>query len=133
MNSTMWQAVLVEPGRGEVREVAVPAPGPGELLVRVGGGLTGGADVQAVRRGHPKIPLPTPMGHEFSGVVAAVGRGVDTFREGDAVALVPTAPCGHCRLCRRGRESLCPDAVGRMVFGAFAEYVRLPAHLVARN
>lgn len=133
MNSTMWQAVLVEPGRVEVREVAVPVPGPGELLVRVEAALTCGTDLKTFRRGHPKIPLPTPMGHEFSGVVAAVGRGVDTFREGDAVALVPTAPCGHCRLCRRGRESLCPDAVGRMVFGAFAEYVRLPAHLVARN
>lgn len=131
--TTMRQAVLLEPGRVEVREAAVPAPGPGELLVRVEAALTCGTDLKTFRRGHPKIPLPTPMGHEFSGGVAAVGRGVDTFREGDAVALVPTAPCGECRLCRRGRESICPEAVGRMVFGAFAEYVLLPAHLVARN
>jgi L-iditol 2-dehydrogenase len=102
-------------------------------VVRVEAALTCGTDLKTYRRGHPKIPLPTPMGHEFSGVVAAVGAGVDRFREGDAVACVPTAPCGECRLCRRGRESLCPDAVGRMVFGAFAEYVRLPAHLARTN
>jgi L-iditol 2-dehydrogenase len=129
----MLAAELVRPGLVELREVAVPRPGPGELVVRVEAALTCGTDIKTFRRGHPKIPLPTPMGHELSGVVAAVGAGVTEFREGDAIACVPTAPCGVCRLCRRGRESLCPEAVGRMVFGAFADYVRLPAHLVATN
>src|SRR5690606_28212477 len=76
---------------------------------------------------------PSPLGHEFSGVVAAAGAEVRAFREGDAVALAPTAPCGACRLCLRGRESLCPDAVGRMLLGAFAEYVRVPAHIADVN
>ncbi|HEX6940937.1 MAG TPA: alcohol dehydrogenase catalytic domain-containing protein [Longimicrobiales bacterium] len=129
----MLAAVLVEPGRIELREAPVPAPGPGELLVRVDAALTCGTDLKTYRRGHPRIPLPTPMGHEFSGTVAAVGAGVARFREGDAIACVPTAPCGACRLCRRGRENLCPDAVGRMVFGAFAEYVLLPRHIVERH
>lgn len=129
----MRAAVLVRPGYVEMREVAVPAPGPGELLVRVDAALTCGTDLKTYRRGHPRIPLPTPMGHEFSGTVAAVGAGVERFREGDAIACVPTAPCGACRLCRRGRENLCPDAVGRMVFGAFAEYVLLPRHIVDRH
>lgn len=129
----MRAAVLVRPGYVEMREVAVPAPGPGELLVRVDAALTCGTDLKTYQRGHPRIPLPTPMGHEFSGTVAAVGAGVERFREGDAIACVPTAPCGACRLCRRGRENLCPDAVGRMVFGAFAEYVLLPRHIVDRH
>ncbi|MFW6078272.1 MAG: zinc-dependent alcohol dehydrogenase [Gemmatimonadota bacterium] len=129
----MRAAHLVEPGRVELREVAVPEPGPGELVVRVEAALTCGTDIKTYRRGHPKIPTPSPMGHEFAGVVAAVGAGVDAFREGDPIACVPTAPCGECRPCRRGRENLCPDAVGRMVLGAFAEYVRLPAHIVATN
>lgn len=130
---TMLAAELIEPGRFELREVPVPEPGPGELLLRVEAALTCGTDVKTLQRGHPKIPLPTPMGHEAAGVVAAVGAGVAGLREGDAVAYVPTAPCGRCRLCLRGRESLCPDAVGRMAFGAFAEYIRLPAHLVECN
>ncbi len=129
----MWAAVLLEPGRVELREAPVPAPGPGELLLRVDAALTCGTDLKTYRRGHPRIPLPTPMGHEFSGTVAAVGPGRAAFHEGDAVACVPTAPCGSCRACRRGRESLCPDAVGRMVFGAFAEYVLLPRPIVERH
>ncbi len=131
--SRMRAAVLVRPGYVEMREAPVPAPGPGELLVRVDAALTCGTDLKTFQRGHPRIPLPTPMGHEFSGTVAAVGTGVERFREGDAIACVPTAPCGECRLCRRGRENLCPDAVGRMVFGAFAEYVLLPRHIVERH
>lgn len=131
--SRMRAAVLVRPGQVEMREVPVPAPGPGELLVRVDAALTCGTDLKTFQRGHPRIPLPTSMGHEFSGAVVAVGPGVGRFREGDAIACVPTAPCGECRLCRRGRENLCPDAVGRMVFGAFAEYVLLPRHIVERH
>lgn len=129
----MTTAVLVEPGRIELREVPVPEPGPGELLVRVDAALTCGTDLKTYRRGHPRIPLPAPMGHEFSGTVAAAGKGVDGFREGDAIACVPTAPCLDCRLCRRGRENLCPGAVARIVLGAFAEYVLLPRHLVEVN
>jgi L-iditol 2-dehydrogenase len=131
--SRMRAAVLVRPGQVEMREVPVPAPGPGELLVRVDAALTCGTDLKTFQRGHPRIPLPTPMGHEFSGTVVAADAGVDRFREGDAIACVPTAPCGECRLCRRGRENLCPEAVGRMVFGAFAEYVLLPRHIVERH
>ena len=128
--SRMRAAVLVRPGHVEMREVPIPAPGPGEMLVRVDAALTCGTDLKTFQRGHPRIPLPTPMGHEFSGTVVAADAGVDRFREGDAIACVPTAPCGECRLCRRGRENLCPEAVGRMVFGAFAEYVLLPRHIV---
>lgn len=129
----MRRAVLVEPGSVELRQVPVPEPGPGELLVRVDAALTCGTDLKTYRRGHARIPLPAPMGHELAGTVVAVGAGAHGFREGDALASVPTAPCGLCRLCRRGRESLCPDAVGRIVLGAFADYVLLPAHVVATN
>src|SRR5690606_626680 len=131
--SAMRAAVLLRPGELEQREAPVPQPGAGELVVRVEAALTCGTDVKTFQRGHPKFPLPSPLGHEFSGVVVAAGAGVRAWREGDAIALVPTAPCGVCRLCRRGRESVCPDAVGRMLLGAFAEYVRVPAHIVAAN
>jgi L-iditol 2-dehydrogenase len=126
----MLQAELLAPGHLEMRDVPVPSPGPGELLVRVEAALTCGTDVKMFRRGHPRIPLPAPFGHEFSGRVAAAGDGVRRFSEGDPVACVPSAPCGECRLCRRGRENLCALAIDRIVLGAYAEYVLLPAHIV---
>ncbi len=131
--STMLAARLVAADRFELERRPVPRPGEGELLLRVDAALTCGTDLKTLRRGHPRLPLPAPMGHEAAGTVAAVGSGVRRFRTGDAVVFVPTAPCGVCRLCRRGRENLCPDAVGRMVLGAFAEYLLLPRHVVRRH
>jgi L-iditol 2-dehydrogenase len=126
----MRVAVLEAPGQIVLREAPLPEPGPGELVVRVETALTCGTDLKTFRRGHPLIPLPVPLGHEASGTVMSVGSGVASFREGDAVAFVPTAPCGACRSCRRGRDNLCTDAVGRMNFGAFADALRIPAHIV---
>lgn len=129
----MRAAILVQPGCVELREVPVPEPGAGEVVVRVEAALTCGTDLKTFRRGHPHIPLPAPLGHEFAGIIADVGEGVEGFRAGDAVAGVPSAPCGTCRLCRRGRDSLCSGAVGRILLGAFADYVRVPAHIVRTN
>jgi len=127
------QAVLVEPRRLELRDVAPPRPGRGEVLIEVRCALSCGTDLKAFRRGHPLWPMPTPFGHEFSGVVAQVGAGVTTFKPGDEVMAAPTAPCGECFYCGRGQENLCADAVGRMVLGAYADLLLLPAHVVARN
>lgn len=129
----MLRVELPEPGRLEIRQVPVPRPGPGEVLVKVVVALTCGTELKLYRRGHSRISLPTPLGHEFSGVVAASGSGVENFQEGDAIACVPTVPCGSCTWCARGQENLCPDAVSRMVFGAFGEYVCIPARVVRSN
>jgi L-iditol 2-dehydrogenase len=129
----MRRAQLLRPGVLEITEVPVPEPGPGEVVLRVQAALTCGTDIKTYQRGHPKIPLPAPLGHEFSGIIAAIGADVDRFREGDAVACTPTAPCGLCRLCERGHDSLCPDAVGRIVLGGFGDYVTIPRHIVQSN
>jgi len=129
----MLRAELLEPGRVELRDVPVPEPAAGELLVRVEVALTCGTDIKTWQRGHPKLITPAPFGHECAGTVAAIGAGVTAFREGDRIAFVPTAPCGECRACRRGRENLCPLAIARIALGAFAEYIVLPAHLVLQN
>ncbi len=89
------QAVLLEPGRLEMRQVRPPRPGPGELVLQVKCAMTCGTDLKAYRRGHPMWPVPTPFGHEFAGIVAEVGPGVDTFRPGDELMAAPTAPCGE--------------------------------------
>jgi L-iditol 2-dehydrogenase len=131
--STMRAAFLLEPGRVEVRDVPVPRAGPGAVLVRVDAALTCGTDVKMFRRGHARLPVPAPFGHEFAGTVAAVGSGVDAFAPGDEIMCVPTAPCGACRLCAAQRENLCTAAIDRMVLGAYAEFVLLPRHVVTQH
>jgi L-iditol 2-dehydrogenase len=127
------QAVLVEPGRMEIRDYERPRPARGEMLIRIRCALSCGTDLKAWRRGHPLWKMPTPFGHEFAGVVEEVGEGVDAFKPGDEVMAAPTAPCGICFYCQRGQENLCPDAVGRMVMGGYADMLLLPAHIVALN
>lgn len=131
----MRVASLVAPGRVEIVEAPEPRPGPGEVVLAVEAALTCGTDLKAWRRGHPKMPMPTPFGHEYAGVVAAVGRDVTAFREGDAVMGVHTAPCAEpdCRFCARGQANLCPQVMRGMLLGAYADRLRVPAHVVARH
>lgn len=126
---------LVLHGPGDVRfeEVPEPAPGPGELIVRTLAAMTCGTDLKVVRRGYHARMLTPPclFGHEAAGEVSAVGEGVTAFNTGDLVVAANSAPCGVCRACGRGRESLCED----LVFwnGTFAEAYRVPARVVAKN
>jgi L-iditol 2-dehydrogenase len=127
------QAVLVAPRRIEVREIVMPHPRPGEILLKVECALSCGTDLKAFRRGHPLWPMPAPFGHEFAGIVAETGDGVTNFRVGDAVMAAPTAPCGNCFYCTRDQENLCPEAIARMVLGGYADYLLIGADVVARN
>jgi L-iditol 2-dehydrogenase len=134
MFSAMRQALLHAPGRLELRDVPDPMPAPGELVVAVEVALTCGTDLKTYRRGHPKLPLPTLLGHEYTGIVAAVGEGVTRFRVGDAVVAAPSAPCGACGPCATGLENLCDRIDGTtMAWGAFAERIRVPAHVARKN
>lgn len=132
-DASMAAHVLVRPGEISFRDIPRPMPGPNEVVVRVRAALTCGTDVKAFLRGHPKFPMPTLFGHEFAGDIAAVGPGVRGFRPGDAVMAVPTAPCGRCYYCERLQENLCETVMETMVLGAYAEYIRLPAHIVDVN
>ncbi len=133
MSATMRAAMLR--GREDVVivDVPVPVPGPGEVLIRVEAALTCGTDAKVFRRGYHARMLTPPclFGHEYSGVVDAVGSGVTEFRPGDPVVGANSAPCGACDPCRRGRESLCDDLT--FVNGAFAERLLLPERIVRRN
>jgi L-iditol 2-dehydrogenase len=129
----MQAYVLVRPGELALREVPRPEAGPDDIVVRVRAGLTCGTDVKAFLRGHPKFPMPTAFGHEFSGEIAAVGACVRGFREGDAIMATPTGPCGQCYYCQREQENLCETIMETMVLGAYAEYIKLPARIVNTN
>ena len=131
--STMLAHVLVRPGEIAFRQLPRPTAGPGEIVVRVRAALTCGTDIKAFLRGHPKFPMPTPFGHEFSGEIAEVGPSVHGFSEGEPVMAVPTAPCGQCYYCERQQENLCDTVMETMVLGAYAEFIKLPARIVKVN
>jgi threonine dehydrogenase-like Zn-dependent dehydrogenase len=132
--ATMRAARFHGPGDLRVESVPVPRPGPGELLVKVAAAATNGTDAKSLRRGHPVL-LPDPpcgFGHEWAGTVAALGPGVDGFASGDRVTDANSAPCGRCPACARGEPSRCTD-LPPYLNGAYAEYLLLPARLVAAN
>jgi L-iditol 2-dehydrogenase len=130
---TQLCAYLVAPGRVELREVPVPRPGPGQVLVRVERALAGGTDRKAFARGHPQIPMPGPFGHRYAGTVAALGDGAPPFKLGQPVMGVHSAPCLACALCRKGRGHLCPDVMKEKVLGAFGQYLCVPAAVARQN
>ena len=125
--------ILVEPGNIQLREIRNPLPSRGELVIKIRAALTCGTDLKAYTRGHPVIPMPGVFGHEFSGVVSNVGKGVRGFREGDEIMAVHSAPCLSCRYCKKRLYNLCENIMNAKVLGAFAEYILLPPHIVAQN
>jgi 2-desacetyl-2-hydroxyethyl bacteriochlorophyllide A dehydrogenase len=108
-----------------VDEVPVPDPGRGEVLVQVKACGVCASDLHVVQGVTPHGPsLPQILGHEPSGVVAAVGDDVDGWMPGDRVAFQMARPCGACAYCQVGREALCQDlrVPGVDADGAQAEY-----------
>jgi L-iditol 2-dehydrogenase len=126
-------AYLVEPGRIELRHVAVPRPATGQVILRIERALVGGTDRKAFIRGHPQIPMPGPFGHRYAGTVAALGPEAPQFEVGQPVMGVHSAPCMTCALCRKGHENLCPDVMKEKVLGAFAQYLCVPAPVARQN
>ena len=134
MSATRQRTIyLLGPEKIELREVPVPEPGPGEILVKIAAATTCGTDVKVFRRGgHPRmLQVPTPFGHELAGEVVARGRDVDRWKAGDRVVVANSAPCGDCEFCRRGRENLCADL--EYLNGAFAEHILVPRRFTERS
>lgn len=129
----MRGAMLLGPERIEIREVPVPRPRSGEVLLKIRAATTCGTDVKVYRRGgHPRmLKVPTLFGHEMAGTVADVGPDVDQFYSGDDVVVANSASCGVCLPCRSGRENLCQDL--HYLNGAFAQYILIPKRFVAGN
>jgi len=132
---TMRVSVLDRPGELVLRERPVPAPAAGHVLVAVRSVGVCGSDVHYFihgRIGDFVVREPLVLGHEVSGLIVAVGAGVDGGRIGSRVAVEPGASCGVCEQCKAGRYNLCPDMqffATPPVDGALAEYVEVRADL----
>ena len=124
----MRGAVVNEQGSFDIETMPDPAPGPGELLLRVAGCGVCGSDLKLLE--HPRVGAV--MGHEFAGEVVARGAGVDaSWSDGTLVAALPIISCGVCLACLDGAPAHCsvgPDLLGVTgSAGAFAELVRVSA------
>ena len=126
-----------EPPRFE--DVPKPSPGPGQLLVKVGGCGLCHTDLSFMKRTKAEwldTPPPLTLGHEIAGWVSQIGEGVVGFKSGEPVAIIPVwGSCGHCAPCRRGEENFC-YYISRLVGagagfdGGLAEYVLVEARFV---
>jgi L-iditol 2-dehydrogenase len=112
--------------RFTIDEAPDPVPGPGQVVVAVSAAGICGTDVHATQGLFPWTP-PMVLGHEYSGVVREVGRGVSRGLIGRPVACEPSFGCGSCLHCRNGRVSQCAKATR---VGGFAERATLPASCV---
>jgi propanol-preferring alcohol dehydrogenase len=134
---TMKAAIVKQFGKPLVIEdVAVPQPGPGEVLVKVKACGVCHTDLHAASGDWPVKPVPPFIpGHEAAGIVAALGSGVKNLKVGDAVGVAWLHDaCMSCEYCETGWETLCEHQhnTGYSVNGGFAEYVIASAAFVAK-
>lgn len=129
---TMRAVVLHDVGDLRVDEKPVPQPGPGEVRIRVGVCGVCGSDATEFGRGLVLAQPPVTLGHEFAGVVDAVGAGVASPTVGATVVCGAGVACGECKPCRQGRTNLCRSytTLGFHHDGGLAGYVTAPADIL---
>lgn len=129
MGGSVVKAVLRRgPKKVAVVEREMPVPGNGEVVVKVTHTGICGSDTHRFTEDIPKWDSLV-LGHEFSGVIHAIGTEVENISLGDKVTAAPLVPCHKCDSCARGEFSLCTGYtfVGSRIDGSFAEYVKVPA------
>jgi propanol-preferring alcohol dehydrogenase len=118
----------------ELREVKVPEPGPGQVLIKIGGAGACHSDLHILETpaGTPGMPLPFTLGHENAGWVEKLGSGATGFAVGDPVIVYGPWGCGNCPNCRVGMENYCENAAkgqagGLGRDGGMANYMIVPS------
>lgn len=128
--ATMKQQVMTRPARdgqeAEIifRDIEIPVPGPGQVLVKIKRIGICGSDIHVYYGEHSGTSYPVTQGHEVSGQVAAVGEGVTAFVPGQKVTIEPQVVCGKCYPCRHGKYNLCEElkVMGFQTTGTASEY-----------
>jgi L-iditol 2-dehydrogenase len=123
----------------EIADMPVPAPGPGEVLIRVEACGICGSDVHGFDGSSGRRIPPLVMGHEAAGTIAALGEGVRSYKVGERVTFDSLISCGECVYCKRGDLNLCDNrqVVGVSCgdyrrHGAFAEFCVVPERVLYR-
>jgi len=121
---------VIGPHQIELVEKPIPPIGDDEALVRTAAATICHTDHYILSGNHPFATYPVTPGHEFSGVVEAVGAKVTHLKPGARVAVQTLIPCGHCRFCWRGEINLCDNLLelGSLRPGGYEEYVVAPAY-----
>lgn len=129
----MKTVVIQRPNEISVLEQDAPEPGPGQLLIQVMASGICGTDLH-IYRGEYMGSYPVIPGHEFSGIVTAIGSAVTRFQAGDRVAVEPNIACDNCVNCLNNRQNFCLNwqAVGVTLPGGMEEYVLVPEKAVFR-
>ncbi len=117
----------------QIADVAKPKPGPGQVLVKIGGAGVCHSDLHVMEEDLGFTP-PFTLGHENAGWIAELGQGVTGFKEGDAVAVYGPWGCGRCHACQLSMENYCENWAevggfgGGLGFdGGMAEFMLVPA------
>ena len=118
-------------------EVEKPTPGPKEVLVKVTLASVCGTDFHITNWDEwsaNRIKPPLVYGHEFCGVIEAVGDKVHGLKPGDYVSAEMHLPCGHCLQCQQGHKHICENVkiFGIDLPGCFAEYIKIPAKQIVK-
>lgn len=123
-------AVVIErPGTLTIENRPLPQPAAGEVRVKVRYASICGSDIHIWHGDNPFARYPRVIGHEFFGLIDAVGAGVDPGRIGERVAVDPVVSCGHCYPCSVGRPNVCSElqVIGVHRDGGFSQSALAPA------
>jgi len=133
MNEKMKAALLYGVRDLKVENVDKPTVSLGEALVKVKAATTCGTDLKIFQRGYVEgvISLPTVFGHEWAGEVVEVSPELSWPKKGMRIRAGNSAPCWRCRMCQKGDYNLCEDMM--WLWGAYAEYIKVPSRMVAVN
>lgn len=111
-------AVLTAPKEIEIRQVELPPPGEGDVLIELKKATLCPTDIKKYNADKPDVESalhdigPYVLGHEASGVIVEVGTGVTGVKPGDRVAVQPMIACGECHYCRQGKTNMCLNLLG---------------------
>ncbi len=130
----MLQAVMTQPGKIEVNQVARPEVKQDEVLIQVKRIGVCGSDIHVYHGLHPYTSYPVVQGHEVGGVVAEAGAEVKGFVPGDIVVFMPQVTCGVCYPCRHGLYHICDNlkVMGFQTSGAAQEFFAVKADMVLK-
>ena len=120
----MKQQIMTEPGKITFKEIPLPEPKAGEVLIKIQRIGVCGSDIHVNHGKHPYTSYPVTQGHEVSGTIEKCGSGVNVFKKGDLVTIQPQVVCGTCYSCTHGGYHICDSlkVMGFQTTGMASDY-----------